>query len=374
MPISKNSVDGASEAAPAPAHKISIVPTWSFRDEQGRELDPQLFALLRHIDSDGKLTAAAKATGISYRHAWNQLNKWAAFFGTPLVTLQKGRGAQLTPLGAKLLWAEKRVLARLEPQLDNITSELNLELSRLFAGSRPRLRLHASHGYAVELLPRFATEFELDLQYHKMGDTLTLLAHEQCDLAGFHLPAEVLTSAMLAQPARLLKPDSHRVIRFITRQQGLMVAAGNPLNIRGVADLNRPDLRFINREKESGTRLLLDELLRREGLPASATLAMPDFEYTHSAIAAHVAAGMADAGFGVRPPARQFGLDFIPLAREHYLLACHQDTLQHPACQRLLELLHSDTFRAAVDELPGYDSRHCGEIVTPQQLLSGLPT
>lgn len=201
MPIYKSDSDRDPQPAQNPAHKISIVPTWSFRDEQGRELDPQLFSLLRHIDTEGKLTSAARATGISYRHAWNRLNRWAQFFGTPLVELQKGRGAQLTPLGAKLLWAEKRVIARLEPQLDNITSELNLELSRLFAGSRPRLRLHASHGYAVELLPRFATEFELDLQYQKMGDTLSLLARGQCDLAGFHLPAEALNRSMLALPA-----------------------------------------------------------------------------------------------------------------------------------------------------------------------------
>ena len=372
MPIYKSGSDLDPQPARNPAHKISIVPTWSFRDEQGRELDPQLFDLLRHIDTEGKLTSAARATGISYRHAWNQLNRWAQFFGTPLVELQKGRGARLTPLGAKLLWAEKRVIARLEPQLDNITSELNLELSRLFAGSRPRLRLHASHGYAVELLPRFATEFELDLQYQKMGDTLSQLARNQCDLAGFHLPAEVLTQSMLALPARLLKADSHRIIRFITRQQGLMVAAGNPLNICALADLNRPGLRFINREQESGTRLLLDELLRREGLPESVSLALPAFEYTHSAIAAHVAAGMADVGFGVQPPASQFGLDFIPLAREHYLLACHRETLQHPAGQALLQQLRGDAFQAAVNDLPGYDARHCGEIITPEQLLRGL--
>lgn len=372
MPIQKPGNKTDPEIRPNPAHQISIVPTWSFRDEQGRELDPQLFSLLRHIDTDGKLTAAARATGISYRHAWNQLNKWAAFFGTPLVALQKGRGARLTPLGAKLLWAEKRVIARLEPQLDNITSELNLELSRLFVGNRPRLRLHASHGYAVELLPRFATEFELDLQYQKMGDALGLLERGQCELAGFHLPADVLTPATLALPRRLLRPRVHRIIRFITRQQGLMVAPGNPLGIRGLADLQGEKLRFINREQGSGTRLLLDELLRQAGWPESATLAVAEFEYTHSAIAAHVAAGMADAGFGVQAAAHQFGLDFIPLAREHYLLACHRDSLDHPACQRLLEQLHSAAFRAAVDALPGYDSRHCGEIVTPEQLFQGL--
>ena len=355
-----------------PIHKINIVPTWSFRDDSGRELDPQLFSLLRHIETDGKLTSAAQAVGISYRHAWNQLNKWADFFGTPLVELQKGRGARLTELGAKLVWAEKRVIARLEPQLDNITSDLNLELSRLLDGTRPRLRLQASHGYAVELLPRFAQSFELDLQYRNAREALAALGREQCDLAGFHLPVRVLSEEMKSLPTRLLKPRAHRIIRFITRQQGLMIAAGNPLDIQGLEDLRRTDLRFINREKDSGTRLLLDELLRRSGRCSSDMLETAGVEYTHSAIAAHVAAGMADVGFGVQAAAGQFGLDFIPLAQEQYLMACHQRTLEHPACHMLLELLRSESFRAAVSALPGYDSRHSGEVLTPDELFAEM--
>ncbi|PSL12061.1 molybdate transport repressor ModE-like protein [Marinobacterium halophilum] len=355
-----------------PINKINIVPTWSFRDESGRELDPQLFSLLRYIETDGKLTSAAQSVGISYRHAWNQLNKWADFFGTPLVELQKGRGARLTPLGAKLVWAEKRVIARLEPQLDNITSDLNLELSRLLEGTRPCLRLQASHGYAVELLPRFVQSFELDLQYRNAREALASLGREQCDLAGFHLPVSVLSEEMKSLPIRLLKPRAHRIIRFITRQQGLMVAAGNPLAIQGLDDLHREDLVFINRENDSGTRLLLDELLRRGGHGSSSSLSAAGIEYTHSAIAAHVAAGMADMGFGVQAAAGQFGLDFIPLAQEQYLLACHQRTLEHPACQILLALLRSEPFRAAVAELPGYDAHNSGEVLTPDVLFAQM--
>ncbi|WP_417533000.1 substrate-binding domain-containing protein [Marinobacterium stanieri] len=355
-----------------PIHKINIVPTWSFRDDSGRELDPQLFSLLRHIETDGKLTTAAKAVGISYRHAWNQLNKWADFFGTPLAELQKGRGARLTELGAKLVWAEKRVIARLEPQLDNITSDLNLELSRLLEGTRPRLRLQASHGYAVELLPRFAQTFELDLQYRNAREALASLGREQCDLAGFHLPVSMLSEEMKSLPTRLLKPRAHRIIRFIIRQQGLMIAAGNPLGIEGLADLCREDLRFINREKDSGTRLLLDEMLQRSGRGSSDVLPSAGTEFTHSAIAAHVAAGMADVGFGVQAAAAQFGLDFIPLAKEQYLMACHQRTLEQPACQLLLQQLRGDAFREAVSGLPGYDARLSGEVLAPDELFAEM--
>ncbi|WP_221795255.1 substrate-binding domain-containing protein [Oceanobacter mangrovi] len=354
-----------------PIQKISIVPTWSFRDDQGRTLDPQLFGLLKCIEDDGKLTAAAAKVGISYRHAWNQLNKWSDFFGSDLVTLEKGRGARLTHLGEKLLWAEKRVIARLEPQLDNITSELNIELSRLLAGVRPGLRLHASHGYAVELLPRFTEEFELDLQYKPGQEALAAMAREQCDLAGFHLPVSVISDEMMGWIDKLLKPRAHRIICFITRQQGLMVRPGNPLNIRGLDDLYRPDVRFINRDKESGTRKLLEELLQRSGKRIEDCNDTPNAEFTHSAVAAHIASGMADVGFGVQAAASQFGLDFIPQAEERYLLACHQRTLETPVMQTLLTTLKSDDFRSAVDDLPGYSAEHSGELISLQELLAG---
>lgn len=355
------------------AHKISIVPTWSFRDDQGRTLDPQLFVLLRHIEQDRKLTHAAAKAGLSYRHAWNQLNKWADFFGTPLVELERGRGARLTALGDKLLWAEKRVIARLEPQLDNITSELNIELSRLLEGSRPSLRLHASHGYAVELLPGFTEGFELDLQYKQGQEALAAMTRDQCDIAGFHLPVTAISDEMRGWIDKLLKPRAHRIIRFITRQQGLMIKPGNPLAIQGLEDLTRKDVRFINREKDSGTRKLLEELMRRAGIDVDTyldPLNNSGIEFTHSAVAAHIAAGMADTGFGVQAAASQFGLDFIPLARERYLLACHQRTLELPAVQRFLEAVRGDAFREAVDALPGYDAGASGEQITLDELLA----
>ena len=352
-----------------PINKISIVPTWSFRDDQGRTLDPQLFTLLGFIETDSKLTEAAKKVGISYRHAWNQLNKWSDFFGTPLVILEKGRGAKLSALGEKLLWAEKRVIARLEPQLDNITSELNIELSRLLDGVRPGLKLHASHGYAVELLPEFTKDFELDLQYKQGQDALAAMARDQCDLAGFHLPVDVISDDMLEWVDKLLRPRAHRIIQFITRQQGLMVRPGNPLNIQTLQDLMRDDVRFINREPGSGTRQLLEALMSRDGHDCDALFANAPREFTHSAIAAHVAAGMADAGFGVRPAAEQFGLEFIPLTQERYLLACHQRTLELPAMQSLLETISSEAFRSSVDALPGYSADQSSELISIAELI-----
>ncbi len=351
--------------------RIQVVPTWSFRDESGNQLTPQLFSLLRAIHTQGKLTAATKQIGISYRHGWNLLNNWAAFFGLPLVAMQKGKGAQLTALGEKLLWAEQRVVARLEPQLDSLASELNLEIHRALEGVSPLLRLHASYGYAVALLPEFAEQIQLDLQYKSAEEALASLNRGVCDVAGFHVPVEGMSQALVDTYSRHLRPRVHKVVKFITRRQGLMIKADNPKQITGLKDLSRKGVRFINRQKDSGTRALLDELLRQARIDTRKISGFDDEEFTHSAVAAYVAAGMADVGMGVEAAARQFGLEFIPLSYEHYLLVCHHRTLEQEAMGRLLQVIRGSAFQQAVLNLPGYRPEGCGEIVAVDAVFAG---
>ncbi|WP_027967088.1 substrate-binding domain-containing protein [Halomonas halocynthiae] len=354
--------------------KIQITPGWYFNDEAGNQLDRQLFVLLDAVHRYGKLTKAAEASGISYRHAWNQLNKWADFFGTPLVELARGRGAWLSPLGEKLLWAEQRVSARLGPQLESLGSELNLAIAQTLEGIRPVLRFHASHGYAVELLSGFLKDQggRLDLQYCSPREALLALNRGACELAGFHLAQGRLGLELGRHYRGLIKPRGHRLLRFITRRQGLMVRAGNPLGIHGLADLacsTKEQVRFINRQPDSGTRALFDGLLAQQGILAEGINGYPVEEYTHSAVAAYVASGMADVGFGVEAAARRFGLDFLPLVSEDYLLVCHQRSLNDPRLEQLREVLLSEAFRAAVATLPGYSPDRCGEVGGVEALL-----
>src|SRR5579859_1696931 len=130
--------------------KITLRPAWQFVGSHGELVDPRLFVLLRAIRDEGKLTRAARACGISYRHAWDLLARWNAFFGVPLVVMARGRGAQPSALAAKLLWADERTAASLLPQLTNIASELNLEISRHLRPSQAVVRLRASHDYLIE--------------------------------------------------------------------------------------------------------------------------------------------------------------------------------------------------------------------------------
>jgi len=260
--------------------KILIKPAWTFTSETGETVDPKLFGLLAAIHEAGKLTVAARTAQLSYRHAWDLLGRWGRFFGTPLVAMERGKGARLTALGEKLLWAEQRSDASLLPQLENIASELNLEIGRAQKESPSVLRIHASYGYAVEKLPPLMREYgsaSIDLQYMASAPALASLFRGDCVLAGFHVPLGDLGPAIWPIYEKWLRPRQHRIIRLVIRTQGLILPRGNPRRLRSLADLAQPGLRLVNRQMGSGTRVLLDELLRRPQFGALIA-AVPGYE------------------------------------------------------------------------------------------------
>ena len=351
--------------------KLSISPAWVFRTEEGELFEPVMFRLLKGIQDSGKLTVAAEAAGISYRHSWNLINRGSEFFGMPLVSMHKGQGTRLSPLGEKLLWSEQRVKARLGPQIDSMASELNIQLQQLLAGAHPVLRLHASHGYAVALLPEFSGQLELNLQYCSPDDALSALGRGDCDIASFHFPVlPHLAVKVMDHYQRLLQGLDLKVIRFVTREQGLMVRHDSETHLTGLKDLVDPDIRFINRDRHAGTRFLFNLLLQEQGISERQINGADREEFTHTAVAAYVAAGMADTGFGVEAAARQFNLDFIHLATEHYLLICREDLLGQSNMHQLLELMRSSDFIDEINKLPGYAPDHCGDICTFAELLA----
>jgi putative molybdopterin biosynthesis protein len=352
--------------------RIQIEPAWRFRNAEGREIDPLLFRVLAAVQRSGKLTEAAREVDFSYRHCWNLIRTWSAFFGTPLVELSQGKGAELTPLGEKLTWAAQRIQARLSPQLENLSVEIDREINAALMDTHPVLRLHASHGYAIAALPDLVEReaaVRLELQYLGSIDALASMSRGSCDLCGFHLPSGRVSPELAARLGRYLKPRAHRVIRLVTRTQGLFVAAGNPLGIGSLQDLVRSDVRFINRQASSGTRVLLDVLLAEGRIDPDNISGYETVEFTHAAVAAHIASGMADTGFGVAAAASQFRLDFVPLAQEHYFLACRVETLELPSAQRMLDALRSQEFADAVSALPGYALNSPGEVMAVADAL-----
>lgn len=351
--------------------KVTIVPQWQVVAADGGQLPPRLIPLLVAVHETGSLAAACRQVGLSYRYAWGVLREARALFGVPLLRSERGRGARLTVLGERLVWADSRIAARLSPTLDSLATELEAEIERSTALDAAPLRLHASHGFGVETLRRAmaAAELPLDLKYRSPDDALAALRAGACDLAGVHLPLGELQDELLAHYRGQLDLSGDRVLNLARRRQGLIVAPGNPKRIHVPSDLLRDDVRFIHRQPGSGTRLLLEIMLARQRIALSSIHGCDVEELTHAAVAAYVASGLADAGFGLEPPARRYGLDFLPMVTERYFFIGTEAALASPQVEAMVALLRDDGFRRQLAELPGYDPSDCGTVQTLPQAL-----
>jgi molybdate transport repressor ModE-like protein len=345
--------------------KVHIRPHWEISFSAEPPLDTAaLLGLLLAIHENGSIAQAAKAVGLSYRYAWGLLREAERLFGERLLETGRGRGTALTPLAQKLVWADRRIAARLSPTLESLASELETELGKVTSGTLRTLRMDASHGFAVAALTGHLNRLELpvELRYRTCNDALAALARRECDLAGFHTPVGRFEQATIDGYLHWLDPDQHCLVHIAGRHQGLFVARGNPLAVRGLADLARDEVRFVNRQVGSGTRMLLEMMLAAEGIPVEAINGYNSAEFTHSAVAAYIASGMADVGIGVRTAAERFNLDFIPLVRERYFFALRTDALEEPLMRQLVTILQQQGYHRLVSALPGYDAVDTGKI------------
>ena len=183
---------------------------------------------------------------------------------------------------------------------------------------------------------------------------LVALRDGLCHIAGSHLLDPASGEYTLPYVDRVLGEQDVAVVRLVHREQGLIVARGNPLGLEGIHDLARPGVRYVNRQRGAGTRVLLDHELGRRDIAPDAITGYAREEHTHLAVAAAVAAGRADAGLGIMAAARAFDLDFVPVTREPYDLVLAAQTLDEPAIAPLWALLEQPAFRSAVEALGGY--------------------
>ena len=151
-------------------------------------------------------------------------------------------------------------------------------------------------------------------------------------------------------------------VECVGRTQGLMVAPGNPLGLSGFRDIVRPGLRYVNRQKGSGTRILADYLCKQENVDRSQIYGYDREEFTHTSVAAQIASGTADAGMGIWSAARLYGLDFLPVCVEQYDLLIPDYAWDTPMVRRLLETLASPEFRVRLEGLGGYTLDHPGQV------------
>jgi putative molybdopterin biosynthesis protein len=191
---------------------------------------------------------------------------------------------------------------------------------------------------------------------------LVALRDGLCHIAGSHLLDPDSGQYTLPYVDRVFGPASPgvAVVRLVERSQGLMMAAGNPLGIGELADLCRPGVRYVNRQRGAGTRVLLDTMLAQLGIGPSRIEGYAREEPTHLAVAAAIASGRGDAGLGIMAAARALGLDFVPLATEPYDLVVAPGAVGSPQLAPLWALLASDRFKASVEGLGGYSAKEMG--------------
>ena len=192
---------------------------------------------------------------------------------------------------------------------------------------------------------------------------LQALRREEAHLAGSHLLDEETGEYNIPYIRRVLGDREVVVINLAYRDQGLIVPRGNPANVQTLTDLAREDVSFVNRQRGSGTRLLLDYELKQAGITSEGIAGYDRDEYTHTGVAAAVASGTASVGLGILAAARALDLDFVPLLRERYDLVIPRRYYDSELLQPLLETIRGEEFKEQVTALGGYDTSQTGQVM-----------
>jgi putative molybdopterin biosynthesis protein len=221
-----------------------------------------------------------------------------------------------------------------------------------------------SHDVGIDFLAAALAARDIEIASANVGSIagLVALANGAAHLAGTHVLDAETESYNEAAVRRYGPAEDVALIHFAQREQGLIVPRGNPLELHGIEDVARRRARFVNRQKDAGTRILLDVLLARAGLTTEAIDGYDRIEFTHVGVAALVAEGTVDCGLGIRAAAAVLGCDFVPLAWEPYEFATLARDLEQPRLRAVLEAVRSCTLREEVERLGGYDCARAGDI------------
>lgn len=222
-----------------------------------------------------------------------------------------------------------------------------------------------SHDMTLDLLAQFLTERQRRFVSANVGSLggLVALRRQEAHLAGSHLLDADTGIYNISYIRHYLPEEPVRLIGWVNREQGLITLPGNPKLIKGLADLARKDVRFVNRQNGAGTRVLLDFHLQRLGIRPDGIHGYEQEEYTHLGVAAAVASGRADCGLGISAAAVALHLDFLPLFHEEYDLVVPLRHLDGNLLAPLFELMTQADFHRAVSALPGYSVERMGKVI-----------
>lgn len=245
--------------------------------------------------------------------------------------------------------------------------EVELEIYRSKEEIEHTILAVGSHDMALDLLASVLRKKGKGLRllsFHvgSMGGLLSI-QKGQAHLAGIHLFDEHTATYNVPYIEKYLPGKAVVLLNLVYRTQGLLVAPGNPLGITGIEDLVSGKVQFINRQKGSGTRILLDYLLKQKGIDAGQLPGYQREEYTHLGVAAAIAAGTAQAGMGIYSAARLYNLDFIPLCEERYDLLMSEEFHHSDEGKALREAMSDPSFKEEVERMGGYSTRDTGTLV-----------
>jgi putative molybdopterin biosynthesis protein len=246
-------------------------------------------------------------------------------------------------------------------------AEVQVELLRRPDEVEKTIVAIGSHDLTLDVLANLLRRIHPDLTFASsnvgsMGGLIAIKRGE-AHLGGSHLLDEETGEYNVSYVKRMLPGEEVVLLHLVYRQQGLIVKKGNPKGVHTLEDLLRDDISFINRQRGSGTRVLLDYEMKRHRLDPARVNGYQREEFTHTAVAAAVQSGRADVGLGIQAAARALKLDFIPLLKERYDLVMPRRFYESALLQPLLEAINSPEFKAQVDKLGGYDTSSTGKVL-----------
>jgi putative molybdopterin biosynthesis protein len=258
-----------------------------------------------------------------------------------------------------------RIPNHIEGLKDNETAAA--ELLRPLSSVLNTIVIVGSHDNTLDVLADMikVKHSHLTISSSHVGSMGGLMAVKRgaCHLAGSHLLDTEDGSYNVSYIAKYLPEVDVKLINLVYRDQGLIVGRGNPKGIKGIEDLARKDIAFINRQPGSGTRILLDYRLNQIGIDPEAIVGYRHEEFTHMAVAVAVLSGTADTGLGIYAAAKALDLDFIPVVTEQYDLIIPLVHFESENIRRMLEIINSREFKRRVEELGGYRTEKTGRIV-----------